>query len=120
MSSTLSQTHTMVVDASKPSIEPEDALEDQTITAENLQKLFPGTLKYLQQPEPDTVSTEDKELQGADAKQASYMKEVCIVLDEDDKPIGGGSKKICASLSSSVEASESILQCYNADTSCPF
>lgn len=37
----------------------------------------------------------DTVLEGYDAEQVRLMDEVCIVLDEDDKPIGSASKKIC-------------------------
>jgi isopentenyl-diphosphate delta-isomerase len=34
-------------------------------------------------------------LSGHDEEQIRLMDEVCIVLDENDKPIGTASKKIC-------------------------
>jgi hypothetical protein len=55
----------------------------EPITAENILRLFPDI---------DTSSTA---LDGHDAEQIRLMDEVCIVLDEDDKPIGNFSKKIC-------------------------
>ena len=56
----------------------------QTIpTAETLLTLFPD------------IDTSSAELEGHDAEQIRLMDEVCIVLDNDDKPIGTASKKLC-------------------------
>ncbi|CAJ2513698.1 Uu.00g018170.m01.CDS01 [Anthostomella pinea] len=52
-------------------------------SAETLLRLFPDI---------DTSSTE---LEGHDEEQIRLMDEVCIVLDNDDKPIGTASKKLC-------------------------
>ncbi|KAH9887188.1 isopentenyl-diphosphate delta-isomerase [Xylariomycetidae sp. FL2044] len=52
-------------------------------SAETLLRLFPDI---------DTSSTE---LEGHDAEQIRLMDEVCIVLDNDDNPIGTASKKLC-------------------------
>ena len=54
-----------------------------TITAENILQLFPD------------IDTSAAELDGHDEEQIRLMDEVCIVLDENDKPIGNLSKKIC-------------------------
>ena len=53
------------------------------ITAENMLSLFPDI---------DTTSTA---LEGHDEEQIRLMDEVCIVLDENDLPIGTASKKLC-------------------------
>ncbi|KAH8680879.1 NUDIX hydrolase domain-like protein [Xylariales sp. PMI_506] len=53
------------------------------ITAESILRLF---------PEIDTTSAA---LEGHDEEQIRLMDEVCIVLDNDDKPIGTASKKLC-------------------------
>jgi len=62
----------------------------EPITSENIIRLF---------PEIDTAlaitSRESSELDGYDEEQVRLMDEVCIVLDNDDKPIGSASKKIC-------------------------
>ncbi|RDW80473.1 isopentenyl-diphosphate delta-isomerase 1 [Coleophoma crateriformis] len=55
----------------------------EPITAQNILRLFPD------------IDTSSAELDGHDAEQIRLMDEVCIVLDEDDKPIGNFSKKIC-------------------------
>ena len=34
-------------------------------------------------------------LEGLDSDQRSMMSELCILVDENDKPIGGASKKEC-------------------------
>jgi isopentenyl-diphosphate delta-isomerase len=41
---------------------------------------------------------ENDELAGYDAEQVRLMDEVCIVVDEDDRPIGSASKKTCMCL----------------------
>lgn len=43
---------------------------------------------------PD-IDTSSAELEGHDAEQIRLMDEVCIVLDNDDNPIGTASKKLC-------------------------
>lgn len=53
------------------------------ITAENILQLFPD------------IDTSSASLDGHDEEQIRLMDEVCIVLDENDKPIGNFSKKIC-------------------------
>ncbi|CAG8984080.1 hypothetical protein HYALB_00003022 [Hymenoscyphus albidus] len=55
----------------------------EPITAESILRLFPD------------IDTSSAELDGHDAEQIRLMDEVCIVLDENDKPIGNFSKKIC-------------------------
>lgn len=58
--------------------------ETAPITADNILTLFPDI---------DTTST--AALDGHDEEQIRLMDEVCIVLDDNDKPIGNFSKKIC-------------------------
>ncbi|KAK6356257.1 isopentenyl-diphosphate delta-isomerase idi1 [Orbilia javanica] len=60
------------------------------ITAENIQQLFPEINTSLR----ESVAS-SSELEGYDAEQVRLMDEVCIVLDEDDLPIGSASKKTC-------------------------
>ncbi len=57
--------------------------QSEPITAQNILRLFPD------------IDTSSAELDGHDAEQIRLMDEVCIVLDENDKPIGNFSKKIC-------------------------
>ncbi|KAI1470684.1 isopentenyl-diphosphate delta-isomerase [Daldinia caldariorum] len=52
-------------------------------TAEALLRLFPD------------IDTSSAELEGHDAEQIRLMEEVCIVLDNNDNPIGTASKKLC-------------------------
>lgn len=54
-----------------------------SITADNILQLFPD------------IDTTSSALDGHDAEQIRLMDEVCIVLDENDKPVGNLSKKIC-------------------------
>jgi len=58
---------------------------NQPITAESMLRLFPD------------IDTSSEPLSGHDEEQIRLMDEVCIVLDENDKPIGTASKKICMS-----------------------
>ncbi|KAK6531213.1 isopentenyl-diphosphate delta-isomerase idi1 [Arthrobotrys megalospora] len=60
------------------------------ITAENILQIFPEINTSLSQS-----VAQSSELEGYDAEQVRLMDEVCIVLDEDDKPIGSASKKTC-------------------------
>jgi len=60
------------------------------ITAENILRLFPEIDTGLA-----TQSTPGTELEGYDEEQIRLMDEVCIVLDNDDLPIGSATKKIC-------------------------
>jgi isopentenyl-diphosphate Delta-isomerase len=60
----------------------------EPITAQNILRLFPD------------IDTSSAELDGHDEEQIRLMDEVCIVLDENDKPIGNFSKKICRYLES--------------------
>ncbi|SPN99593.1 probable isopentenyl-diphosphate delta-isomerase [Cephalotrichum gorgonifer] len=53
------------------------------ITADNINQLFPD------------IDTTSEALSGHDEEQIRLMDEVCIVLDENDVPIGKASKKIC-------------------------
>lgn len=53
------------------------------ITADNILSLFPD------------IDTSSEPLEGHDEEQIRLMDEVCIVLDENDVPIGTASKKLC-------------------------
>lgn len=68
--------------------------QTQTITAENVIRLFPDVDTHL--ATSHSVPTSDNDLQGYDEEQIRLMEEVCIVLDENDVPIGSASKKVCA------------------------
>ena len=63
------------------------------ITAENVIRLFPEVDNHL--AISHRVPTDEQDLQGYDEEQIRLMEEVCIVLDEDDVPIGSASKKVC-------------------------
>lgn len=69
------------------------------ITADNVASLFPDVDTSLARevlPSAATSSVANSnELAGYDEEQVRLMDEVCIVLDDDDKPIGSASKKIC-------------------------
>lgn len=53
------------------------------ITADTILSLFPD------------IDTRNDALDGHDEEQIRLMDEVCIVLDENDVPIGTASKKLC-------------------------
>jgi len=69
----------------------------QPITTETILRLFPD------------IDTRSEALTGHDEEQIRLMDEVCIVLDENDSPIGTASKKICESRSSSLRSLDDIL-----------
>lgn len=64
------------------------------ITAENVLRLFPEVNTTLIGGTHNSA-TRDNDLQGYDEEQIRLMDEVCIVLDENDIPIGSASKKVC-------------------------
>ncbi|KAL4806776.1 NUDIX hydrolase domain-like protein [Aspergillus unguis] len=69
------------------------------ITADNVADIFPDVDTSLAReilPAAATTSvTNSNDLAGYDEEQVRLMDEVCIVLDDDDKPIGSASKKTC-------------------------
>lgn len=71
------------------------------ITAENVATLFPEVDTSLARDVLPTASgsaaQEGAELEGYDEEQVRLMDEVCIVLDNNDRPIGSASKKACTS-----------------------
>jgi len=69
----------------------ETPVTQQPITAENIVRLFPQINTSLAVQSAQS----DNDLEGYDEEQIRLMDEVCIVLDEDDKPIGSASKKVC-------------------------
>ena len=68
----------------------------EPITAANVIRLFPDVQStYPPSHRSQSTSTADNELAGYDEEQIKLMDEVCIVLDNDDNPIGSASKKTC-------------------------
>lgn len=69
------------------------------ITADNVATLFPDVDTSLARdilPAANSNSVrEGTELAGYDEEQVRLMEEVCIVLDNDDRPIGSASKRTC-------------------------
>ena len=63
------------------------------ITAENVLRLFPDINTSLIGTAHSTAN--DADLAGYDEEQIRLMEEVCIVVSENDEPIGSGSKKTC-------------------------
>jgi len=68
----------------------------RTITADNVIRLFPEVDASL--ANSHRAPSRDNDLEGYDEEQIRLMDEVCIVLDEDDNPIGSASKKVCVYL----------------------
>lgn len=70
-----------------------------TITADNVSTLFPDvnpSLALSVLPTNGNASARGAaDLDGYDEEQVRLMDEVCIVLDENDRPIGSASKKTC-------------------------
>jgi isopentenyl-diphosphate delta-isomerase len=64
------------------------------ITATNVLRLFPEVNTTLIGGAHNSA-TQDNDMAGYDEEQIRLMDEVCIVLDEDDIPIGSASKKVC-------------------------
>lgn len=77
--------------------------ENVAITAENVATLFPDVDTSLARsilPSSNDPSVRaGGDLEGYDEEQVRLMEEVCIVLDNDDKPIGSASKKTCMTCS---------------------
>lgn len=69
------------------------------VTAENVSTLFPDVDTSLAReilPSTAAASARDNsDLAGYNEEQVRLMDEVCIVLDEEDKPIGSANKKTC-------------------------
>ena len=67
--------------------------QTQTVTADNVIHLFPEVNSGL--ANAHRTSARDGDLEGYDEEQIRLMEEVCIVLDNNDVPIGSASKKFC-------------------------
>ena len=68
------------------------------ITADNVATLFPEVDTSLARevlPTSQASEGASGELEGYDEEQVRLMDEVCIVLDNNDRPIGSASKKLC-------------------------
>jgi isopentenyl-diphosphate delta-isomerase len=72
----------------------ETVTQQPEITAENVLRLFPEVNTTLIGGSHHSA-TSDNALQGYDEEQIRLMDEVCIVLDNDDVPIGSATKKLC-------------------------
>jgi isopentenyl-diphosphate delta-isomerase len=68
--------------------------DQPVITAENVLRLFPEVNTSLIGGSHNSA-TADNSLDGYDEEQIRLMDEVCIVLDNDDIPIGSATKKLC-------------------------
>ena len=63
--------------------------------ANRILRLFPEINTQLASQAQSHSVTADSDLAGYDEEQIRLMDEVCIVLDENDVPIGSASKKVC-------------------------
>jgi isopentenyl-diphosphate delta-isomerase len=68
--------------------------EAPAITADNVLRLFPEVSTALIGGAHHSA-TQDNDMAGYDEEQIKLMDEVCIVLDNNDIPIGSASKKVC-------------------------
>ena len=66
------------------------------MTGPEILRLFPEVNPALVNATPTAGAAGDDALEGYDEEQVRLMDEVCIVIDNDDKPVGSASKKICA------------------------
>ncbi|KAI9789813.1 MAG: isopentenyl-diphosphate delta-isomerase idi1 [Peltula sp. TS41687] len=69
--------------------------QHQPITADRVLHLFPEVDTGLAHRTNNNDSRQEDDLAGYDAEQVRLMDEVCIVLDENDMPIGSADKKTC-------------------------
>ena len=71
------------------------------ITADNVATLFPevdtSLARNVLPTATNTGAGDGAELEGYDEEQVRLMDEVCIVVDNNDRPIGSASKKLCMS-----------------------
>lgn len=71
----------------------------ERITGDNVSTLFPDIdtrlVLDLNEAQSKQSAREGGELEGYDEEQVKLMDERCIVVDENDQPIGSGSKKTC-------------------------
>lgn len=68
------------------------------VTVENVSALFPDVDTSLARevlPTTAASAQDSSDLAGYNEEQVRLMDEVCIVVDEDDKPIGSANKKTC-------------------------
>ncbi|KAK4984800.1 isopentenyl-diphosphate delta-isomerase idi1 [Elasticomyces elasticus] len=63
--------------------------------AQHILRLFPQINTQLAAHARSDTEEQDHDLDGYDEEQIRLMDEVCIVLDDDDVPIGSASKKTC-------------------------
>ena len=68
--------------------------QTQSDYTNNILRLFPEINTQLAE-QTRASATQDSDLAGYDEEQIRLMDEVCIVLDENDVPIGSASKKVC-------------------------
>ncbi|KAF2755420.1 isopentenyl-diphosphate delta isomeras-like protein 1 [Pseudovirgaria hyperparasitica] len=71
-------------------------VQTEGITADNILRLFGSDVNTtLIGSGIQPGAARDADLDGYDEEQIRLMEEVCIVLDENDLPIGSASKKVC-------------------------
>lgn len=67
--------------------------QTHTLNANNVLRVVPEVDTHL--ASSHRTSQHNNDLEGYDEEQIRLMDEVCIVLDENDVPIGSASKKVC-------------------------
>lgn len=69
---------------------------ERALSAEGVLRLFPEiNTTLIGASRNEDSATRDSDLAGYDEEQIRLMDEMCIVIDENDVPIGSGSKKTC-------------------------
>ena len=64
---------------------------------DNILHLFPEVDPGLATSAPSTEAAPNDDLNGYDEEQVRLMEEVCIVVDQNDRPVGSASKRVCMS-----------------------
>ena len=79
-----------------------------TVNADNVIRMFPDVNTQIARSN-QLAFNNNNDLEGYDEEQIRLMDEVCIVLDENDKPIGSASKKVCTCWESAVTLPQSLV-----------
>ncbi len=85
------------------------------LVANNVLHLFPEVDTGL----ATSTAAQGDDLIGYDEEQVRLMEEVCIVLDENDMPIGSASKKTCMLFSGKLDLDGGSCRAYNQSVLIP-
>ena len=70
---------------------------DSSSSSNNILHLFPEVDPGLATSTTSTEAAPNDDLNGYDEEQVRLMDEVCIVVDQNDRPVGSASKRVCMS-----------------------